>query len=152
MAEAETQEEVTDKGAVNVVKLIEDQNSYINSAKERMNDVISALVNNAENSIALNDFSQIFKTVTVWIKFRPRKLGQYVEIMRERTTETTISIRYSDDIYIPHIKEVLKEHKIKMVSNEQNVMLCKTPRPSDQDIEIAVQTVKVLANTARSSI
>ena len=98
MAEAETQEEVTDKGAVNVVKLIEDQNSYINSAKERMNDVISALVNNAENSIALNDFSQIFKTVTVWIKFRPRKLGQYVEIMRERTTETTISIRYSDDI------------------------------------------------------
>ena len=107
MAEAETQEEVTDKGAVNVVKLIEDQNSYINSAKERMNDVISALVNNAENSIALNDFSQIFKTVTVWIKFRPRKLGQYVEIMKERTTETTISIRYSDDIYIPHIKDVL---------------------------------------------
>ena len=152
MAEAETQEEVTDKGAVNVVKLIEDQNSYINSAKERMNDVISALVNNAENSIALNDFSQIFKTVTVWIKFRPRKLGQYVEIMKERTTETTISIRYSDDIYIPHIKEVLKEHKIKMVSNEQNVMLCKTPRPSDQDIEIAVQKVKVLANTARSSL
>ena len=71
MAEAVTQEEVTDKGAVNVVKLIEDQNSYINSAKERMNDVISALVNNAENSIALNDFSQIFKTVTVWIQFRP---------------------------------------------------------------------------------
>jgi hypothetical protein len=72
--------------------------------------------------------------------------------MRERTTDTTISIRYSDDIYIPHIKEVLKEHKIKMVSNEQNVMLCKTPRPSDQDIEIAVQKVKVLANTARSSL
>ena len=47
MAEAETQEEVTDKGAVNVVKLIEDQNSYINSANERINDVISALVNNA---------------------------------------------------------------------------------------------------------
>jgi hypothetical protein len=61
LAEAETQEEVSDKGAVNVVKLIEDQNSYINSAKERMNDVISALVNNAENSIALNDFSQILK-------------------------------------------------------------------------------------------
>jgi molybdenum cofactor biosynthesis enzyme MoaA len=39
-----------------------------------------------------------------------------------------------------------------MVSNEQNVMLCKTPRPSDQDIEIAVQKVKVLANTARSSL
>ena len=32
MAEAETQEEVSDAGAVNVVKLIEDQNSYINSS------------------------------------------------------------------------------------------------------------------------
>ena len=83
MAEAETQEEVSDAGAVNVVKLIEDQNSYINSSKERMYDVITSFVNNAENSIALNDFSQIFKTVTVWIKFRPRKLGQYVEIMKE---------------------------------------------------------------------
>ena len=144
MAEAETQEEVSDAGAVNVVKLIEDQNSYINSSKERMYDVITTFVNNAENSIALNDFSQIFKTVTVWIKFRPRKLGQYVEIMKERTTETTISIRYSDDIYIPHIKEVLKEHKIKMISNDHNVMVCKTPRPSDQDIEIAVQKIKVL--------
>ena len=54
MAEAETQEEVTDKGAVNVVKLIEDQNSYINSAKERMNDVISALVNNFTKNTFLN--------------------------------------------------------------------------------------------------
>jgi len=152
LAEVETQEEVSDVGAVNVVKLIEDQNSYINSSKERMYDVITTFVNNAENSIALNDFSQIFKTVTVWIKFRPRKLGQYVEIMKERTTETTISIRYSDDIYIPHIKEVLKEHKIKMISNDHNVMVCKTPRPSDQDIEIAVQKIKVLANTARSSL
>jgi hypothetical protein len=67
VAEAETQEEVSDAGAVNVVKLIEDQNSYINSSKERMYDVITSFVNNAENSIALNDFSQIFKTVTVWI-------------------------------------------------------------------------------------
>jgi len=31
-------------------------------------------------------------------------------------------------------------------------MVCKTPRPSDQDIEIAVQKIKVLANTARSSL
>ena len=31
-------------------------------------------------------------------------------------------------------------------------MVCKTPRPSDQDIEIAVQKTKVLANTARSSL
>ena len=64
MAETET-EEVEDKaGAVNVVRLVEDQNSYINSSKERMNDVISTFVNNAENSIALNDFSQIFKTLS----------------------------------------------------------------------------------------
>ena len=89
MAGAETQKKKYE-GAVNVVKLIEDQNSYINSSKERMYDVITTFVNNAENSIALNDFSQIFKTVTVWVKFRPRKLGQYVEIMKERTTDTTI--------------------------------------------------------------
>ena len=119
MAETETEEVVEETGAVNVVKLVEDQNSYINSAKERMHDVISTFVNNAENSIALNDFSQIFKTVTVWIKFRPRKLGQYVEIMKERTTDTTISIRYSDEMYIPHIKEVLKEHKIKMIEHKK---------------------------------
>ena len=152
MAETEISENQETDKAVNVVKLIEDQNSYINSAKERMHDVISSFVNNAENSVALNDFSQIFRTVTVWIKFRPRKLGQYVEVMKERTTDTTISVRYSADEYIPHIKEVLKEHKLKMVSNENNVMVCKTPRPSDQDIEIAVQKIKVMANTARSSI
>ena len=35
-----------------------------------------------------------------------------------------------------------------MISNDHNVMVCKTPRPSDQDIEIAVQKIKVLANTA----
>ena len=152
MAETEIDENQETNKAVNVVKLIEDQNSYINSAKERMHDVISSFVNNAENSVALNDFSQIFKTVTVWIKFRPRKLGQYVEVMKERTTDTTISVRYSADEYIPHIKEVLKEHKLKMISNENNVMVCKTPRPSDQDIEIAVQKIKVMANTSRSSI
>ena len=152
MAETEIDSNQETETAVNVVKLVEDQNSYINSSKERMNDVITTFVNNAENSIALNDFSQIFKTVTVWIKFRPRKLAQYVEIMKERTTDTTVSIRYSADEYIPHIKEILKEHKLKMISNENNVMVCKTPRPSDQDIEIAVQKVKVMANTARSSI
>ena len=81
MAETETEEVEDEAGAVNVVRLVEDQNSYINSSKERMNDVISTFVNNAENSIALNDFSQIFKTVTVWIKFRPRKLGQYVDCL-----------------------------------------------------------------------
>lgn len=152
MAETETKEIIEETGPTNVVKLVEDQNSYINSSKERMNDVISLFLTNAENSIALNDFSQIFKTVTVWIKFRPRKLGQYVEVMKERSTETTVSIRYSSEEYIPHIKEVLKEHKLKMISNDHNVMVCKTPRPSDQDIEIAVQKIKVLANTARNSL
>ena len=65
MSETDTDEEIGKAGAVNVVRLVEDQNSYINSSKERMHDVISTFVNNAENSIALNDFSQIFKTVTV---------------------------------------------------------------------------------------
>ena len=64
MAEAETQEEVSDAGAVNVVKLIEDQNSYINSSKERMYDVITTFVNNAENSIAI-EFSALFTKVAV---------------------------------------------------------------------------------------
>ena len=54
MAETETEEVEDEAGAVNVVRLVEDQNSYINSSKERMNDVISTFVNNAENSIALN--------------------------------------------------------------------------------------------------
>ena len=38
------------------------------------------------------------------------------------------------------------------MSISNNVMVCKIPKPSDQDIEIAVQKVKVLANTARSSL
>ena len=152
MAEESNSIDAAQNAPKNHVRLVEDENSYINSSKERMNDVIEAFINNAENSIALNDFSQIFKTVTVWIKFRPRKLGMYVEVMRERTTADTISIRYSSDEYIPHVKEVLKEHKLKIISTENNVFTCKTPRPSDQDIEIALQKIKVLANTARSSL
>ena len=35
----------------NHVRLVEDENSYINSSKERMNDVIEAFINNAENSM-----------------------------------------------------------------------------------------------------
>ena len=63
----------------------EDENTYINSAKERMFDVVSLFVTNAGGvPVSLSDFSQIFKTVTVWIKFRPRKLGTYVEVMKER--------------------------------------------------------------------
>ena len=128
----------------NIVQVIEDENSYINSAKERMNDVIDTFLTNAENSVALNDFSLIFKSVTVWIKFRPRKLGQYVEIIKERSTADSITIRFSSSEYIPHIKEVLKEHRLKILSTENNIIVCKTPRPSDQDIEIAIQKIKVL--------
>ena len=146
-------EEVESKsGLSNVVKLVEDENSYIASAKERMNDVIELFIKNSEGSITLNDFSQIFKTVTVWIKFRPRKLGQYVEVMKERTTAENVCVRYANEEYVPHIKEVLKEHRLKIVSTEANIINCKPPRPSDQDIEIAIQKIKVLANTARNSL
>lgn len=139
-------------GLSNVVKLVEDENSYIASAKERMNDVIELFIKNSEGSITLNDFSQIFKTVTVWIKFRPRKLGQYVEVMKERTTAENVCVRYASEEYVPHIKEILKEHRLKIVSTEANIINCKPPRPSDQDIEIAIQKIKVLANTARNSL
>ena len=149
---SETNQNEEAKVSIDVLRVKEDENTYINSSKERMYDVVNLFVNNAENSISLNDFSQIFKTVTVWIKFRPRKLGTYVEVMKERTTDTTISVSYSADEYIPHIKEVLRDHKIRVKSIANNVMECHTPKPSDQDIEIAVQKVKVLANTARSSL
>ena len=150
MDNEENSEEVNNSAVKNIVHIVEDQNSYINSAKERMNDVIELFLNNAENSVALNDFSQIFKTVTVWIKFRPRKLGQYVEIIKERSTADSITVRFSSDEYIPHIKEVLKEHRLKIMSTENNILICKTP--SDQDIEIALQKIKVLANTAKNSL
>ena len=150
MAEEEKTEETKSTAVPNIVHIVEDQNSYINSAKERMNDVIDTFLTNAENSVALNDFSLIFKSVTVWIKFRP--LGQYVEIIKERTTADSITIRFSSDEYVPHIKEVLKEHRLKIISTENNIIVCKTPRPSDQDIEIALQKVKVLANTAKNSL
>ena len=140
------------KITADILKIKEVENTYINSAKERMFDVVKLFVTNAEGSISLSDFSQIFKTVTVWIKFRPRKLGTYVEVMKERNTDTTISVRYSADEYIPHVKEVLRDHKIRVKSIANNVMICQIPKPSEQDIEIAVQKVKVLANTARSSL
>ena len=149
-----TDQKQTDEAkiTVDVLRVKEDENTYINSSKERMFDVVSLFVTNAEGSVSLSDFSQIFKTVTVWIKFRPRKLGTYVEVMKERNTDTTISVRYSADEYIPHVKEVLRDHNIRVKSIANNVMECHTPKPSDQDIEIAVQKVKVLANTARSSL
>ncbi|MDA8996696.1 hypothetical protein N9H36_08305, partial [Planktomarina temperata] len=130
------------KITVDVLRVKEDENTYINSSKERMFDVVSLFVTNAEGSVSLSDFSQIFKTVTVWIKFRPRKLGTYVEVMKERNTDTTISVRYSADEYIPHVKEVLRDHNIRVKSIANNVMVCQIPKPSDQDIEIAVQKIK----------
>jgi ribosome recycling factor len=148
----EEQAAETKTGLTNVVRLKEEENSYIASAKERMNDVVETFISNSEGSITLNDFSQIFKTVTVWIKFRPRKLGQYVEVMKERTTADNVCVRYGSEEYVPHIKEVLKEHRLKITSTEPNIINCKPPRPSDQDIEIAIQKVKVLANTARNSL
>ena len=150
MSEEHVEENKT--GLTNVVRLKEEENSYIASAKERMNDVIETFISSSEGSITLNDFSQIFKTVTVWIKFRPRKLGQYVEVMKERTTADNVCVRYGSEEYVPHIKEVLKEHRLKITSTETNIINCKPPRPSDQDIEIAIQKVKVLANTARNSL
>jgi len=150
MSEEQVEENKT--GLTNVVRLKEEENSYIASAKERMNDVIETFISSSEGSITLNDFSQIFKTVTVWIKFRPRKLGQYVEVMKERTTADSVCVRYASEEYVPHIKEVLKEHRLKITSTEPNIINCKPPRPSDQDIEIAIQKVKVLANTARNSL
>ena len=150
MSGASEEEDI--KITADVLKVKEVENTYINSSKERMFDVVKLFVANAEGSISLSDFGQIFKTVTVWIKFRPRKLGTYVEVMKERNTETTISVRYSADEYIPHVKEVLRDHNIRVKSIGNNVMVCQIPKPSDQDIEIAVQKVKVLANTARSSL
>ncbi len=150
MSGASEEEDI--KITADVLKVKEVENTYINSSKERMFDVVKLFVANAEGSISLSDFGQIFKTVTVWIKFRPRKLGTYVEVMKERNTETTISVRYSADEYIPHVKEVLRDHNIRVKSICNNVMVCQIPKPSDQDIEIAVQKVKVLANTARSSL
>ena len=117
-----------------------------------MNDVIDAFIANSEGAMTLNDFSQIFKTVTVWIKFRPRKLGQYVEVMKERTTAENVCVRYASDEYIPHIKEVLKEHRLQITSQEPNIINCKPPRPKDQDIEIAVQKIKVVGNSSRNSL
>ena len=75
-----------------------------------------------------------------------------MEIIKERSTADSITIRFSSAEYIPHIKEFLKEHRLKIISTENNIIVCKTPRPSDQDIEIAVQKIKVLANTAKNSL
>jgi len=135
-----------------VLQLKEEQNSYIASAKERMSDVISNFSAAVENSVTLGDFSQIFKTVNVWVRLRPRKLSQYAEIIQERSGEGRLSVRYSDEDFLPNIKDTLKENRLKVISIDHNIIDCKTPKPSDQDIDIAVQKIKVLGSTARNSL
>jgi len=136
----------------NVVILLEETNSYIASAKERMNDVIETFISQAQNSIKINDFSQIFKTVNVWVKLRPRKLSQYAEIISERSTTEKLFVRYTNQDFISNVKEVLHEHRLKIISTDNNIIECKMPKPNDQDIDIAVQKIKVLGNTARNSL
>ena len=135
-----------------VLRLKEEENSYIASAKERMSDVITNFLTAVETSVTLSDFSQIFKTVNVWVRLRPRKLSQYAEIIQERSGEGRLSVRYSDEEFLPNIKDTLKENRLKVVSIDHNIIDCKTPKPSDQDIDIAVQKIKVLGNTARNSL
>lgn len=135
-----------------VLQLKEEQNSYIASAKERMSDVISNFSAAVETSVTLSDFSQIFKTVNVWVRLRPRKLSQYAEIIQERSGEGRLSVRYSDEDFLPNIKDTLKENRLKVISIDHNIIDCKTPKPSDQDIDIAVQKIKVLGSTARNSL
>ena len=55
MATEENTTETEEKNSAvkNIVHIVEDENSYINSAKERMNDVIDTFLTNAENSVAL---------------------------------------------------------------------------------------------------
>lgn len=146
------QVEKTSTANSEVLQLKEEQNSYIASAKERMSDVISNFSAAVENSVTLGDFSQIFKTVNVWVRLRPRKLSQYAEIIQERSGEGRLSVRYSDEDFLPNIKDTLKENRLKVISIDHNIIDCKTPKPSDQDIDIAVQKIKVLGNTARNSL
>jgi ribosome recycling factor len=138
--------------ASGMLSLKEEQNSYIASAKERMSDVITNFLTTVDTSVTLSDFSQIFKTTNVWVRLRPRKLSQYAEIIQERSGDGRLSVRYSDEEFLPNIKETLKENRLKVISIEHNIIDCKTPKPSDQDIDIAVQKIKVLGSTARNSL
>ena len=60
--EEKAEAEEKNSSVKNIVHIMEDENSYINSAKERMNYVIDTFLTNADNSVALNDFSLIFKS------------------------------------------------------------------------------------------
>ena len=42
----------------NVVRLLDEENSYIASAKERMNDVIDAFITNSEGVMTLNEIGR----------------------------------------------------------------------------------------------
>ena len=146
------QEEKTSITNHEVLRLTEEENSYIASAKERMSDVITNFLTAVDTSVTLSDFSQIFKTVNVWVRLRPRKLSQYAEIIQERSSKGRLSVRYSDEEFLPNIKDTLKENRLKVISIDHNIIDCKTPKPSDQDIDIAVQKIKVLGGTARNSL
>ena len=62
---SEEGEKEEERIAISILKVREVENTYVNSAKERMFDVVGLFVANAEGSVSLSDFSQIFKTVTV---------------------------------------------------------------------------------------
>ena len=53
-----TDQKQTDEAkiTVDVLRVKEDENTYINSSKERMFDVVSLFVTNAEGSVSLSDF------------------------------------------------------------------------------------------------
>jgi len=132
--------------------LTDEPNSYIASAKERMYDVAKKFSYDVENSISLNDFSQIFKTATIWVKLRPRKLSNFAEVVNERTTPGKVYVRFSDMSVLSHVKDVLREHRLKIVAIENNLIECNTPRPKDNDIEMAIQKIKILGSSARNAI
>ncbi len=57
-AEAEAEEKKSD--VKNIVHIVEDENSYINSAKERMNDVIDTFLTNAETGFPGSPIIDVF--------------------------------------------------------------------------------------------
>ena len=86
------EEEVKSSAVKNIVHILEDQNSYINSAKERMNDVIDTFLNNAENSVALNDFSSIVSKPN-FVVFRSLKPSHVVISHPGRCDEKVVAGR-----------------------------------------------------------
>ena len=85
---------------------------------------------------------------TVWIKFSKLCL-----VKADCCSQQAAQNASAGGWPVPHMQEVAdRDHQIRVKSIANNVMICQIPKPSEQDIEIAVQKVKVLANTARSSL